>query len=110
MLDKTKLQEVAKAAFSKRIKEEVKWLAKDCWVTNLNSTTRKLNQLLTAANELNATKVTLLTEEEAVELAKDLTPLRSLELVAEAHEHIVGVLVAHGVDPEIFKQPAAPDK
>lgn len=111
MLDKAKLQEAAKAAFAEKIKKEVTWLAKDCWVTNLKSTTSKLNHLLESANEMGAAKVTLLTEAELTELVKDLTPLRNLEMVAEACEHIINVLTAaHGVDPEIFKQPAAPEK
>lgn len=105
MLNKEALKPAAKAAFEKKIVEQVEFLSEHCWDTHVNTHLATLNRILRAGDELGVDNLKVIDDNEIFRLVNIISPLRTLGMSIEVLAILIDVLTAHGVDSHIFNSP-----
>jgi len=93
---------IAKTAFHREITKKIKWLSELVWAENAEMYLKGLNDIILAARTFGATKTVELGVFEIKELAKQIGPMRTLEMKEEVHDLLVGFLESKGLEKEIF--------
>lgn len=93
------IEEVAKKAFNKGIREQIEWLSDKVWLCNIPSDVVKINEMICAAQFLKGigTDVRELSEEEVAELVTTLTALRTLKMKDQIRELLTVTLFKCGI-------------
>ena len=97
-----KMQQAAKTAFIREIIRQVRWLAEDCWLINLEYKLAQLNEIIEAGRSFNVTALESLTEVEIKECVRIIKPMRALEMKVETRETIISLLERKGLEKEVF--------
>ncbi|MBI4122264.1 MAG: hypothetical protein HY461_02945 [Parcubacteria group bacterium] len=92
----------ATAAFRVQLRKETKWIAENCWVSNLETRLNSLNEIIAAGNAFGVTAARQISEGEIKDLVGALASLRVLEMKDEAYGILTNVLVERGVDRAIL--------
>lgn len=104
MLNFDAIRPAAKVAFGKMIREKVDYISNICWGCNLRPRLQEINEILAAASAMDVSTARTFTEDEIVELAKLLFPLRTLEMKGETRNFLLESVFALGVDRSIFEK------